>query len=276
MPQVGTIDQKRTAAARVPSAVANASAQTGIDFNYLMNQARIESSLDPNARAQTSTAAGLFQFTKQTWLATVKEHGAQHGLAWAADAISRAPDGRYAVSDPSLRESVLDLRFEPEAASNMAAELASDNHNYLADRLGTKPQDVDLYLAHFLGAAGAARFLEAHQANPDAEAASLLPSAAAANRTIFYDRDGQPRSLDAIRNRFAERLQGGNARVQMAGYQANPPLLATPPAPRLAALSQQQEFPPMLAIQPMPGRLSLEFARAAYQRLAGMQRGDAA
>lgn len=275
MPQVGTIDQKQPLANRVPGAVASASAQTGIDFKYLMNQARIESGMNPNARARTSSAAGLFQFTKQTWLATVKTHGAQYGLEWAADAISRSDDGRYQVDDPSLRQSVLDLRFQPEAASNMAAELASDNQNYLSDRLGSPPQEVDLYLAHFLGAAGAARFLEAHRANPDADAAALLPTAASANRNIFYDNEGQPRSLDAIRNQFAARLNSGGA-VQMATYQSTASTLAALPTPLRIAQSSPEEFPPMQAFQPMPGRLSLDFARSAYRRLAGMHPGEGA
>jgi len=33
--------------------------------------------LQPPARAQTSSAAGLFQFVDQTWLATLKRHGAR-------------------------------------------------------------------------------------------------------------------------------------------------------------------------------------------------------
>lgn len=276
MPQLGAIDQKQTVANRIPGAVANASAHTGIDFDFLINQARIESGMNPNARARTSSAAGLYQFTRQTWLATLKTHGAQHGLGWAADAISRGGDGVYQIDDPSLRQQVLDLRFQPEAASNMAAELASDNQDYLTQRLGAPPQEVDLYLAHFLGAAGAGRFLEAHRANPHADAASLLPAAAAANRNVFYDQDGQPRSLDTIRQRFAARLQGGGTPVQFASYQAAPPSLPVTPAPRQGALAERDEFPPMLSFQPMPGRLSLDFARAAYQRLAGTQRGGAA
>ena len=40
----------------VHSTVANAAARSGVDFGYLLNQAKIESSLDPNAQASTSSA----------------------------------------------------------------------------------------------------------------------------------------------------------------------------------------------------------------------------
>ena len=56
---------------RVSNAIQLASAQTGVDFSYLFNQARIASGLNPNARARTSSATGLFQFIDQTWLGTV-------------------------------------------------------------------------------------------------------------------------------------------------------------------------------------------------------------
>lgn len=197
---------------RVGAAIRLASARTGVDFDYLFSQARIESSLNPNARARTSSATGLYQFIDQTWLATVDKHGAQHGLGWAASAIQRGPNGRYHVADPATRRAILDLRRQPEAASAMAAEFAADNRDHLESRLGRPAEPVDLYLAHFLGAGGATRFLRAHDANPDVSGAALLPAAARANRSIFYDRNGSPRSVGEIRERFAARLGGsGNS-----------------------------------------------------------------
>ena len=170
---------------RVTAAIQLASARTGVQFDYLFNQARVESSLNPNARARTSSATGLFQFIEQTWLGMVKQHGAEHGLSWAADAIQRGRNGHYYVADPAMRREILDLRRQPEASSAMAAEFASDNGRYLQSRLGRPAEPVDLYLAHFLGAGGAARFLRAHDSNPAAAAAPLLPQAARANRPIF-------------------------------------------------------------------------------------------
>ena len=72
----------------VRAAIARAAERSGVDFDYLLAQARIESSLNPNARAGTSSAAGLYQFTKGTWLQTLDKHGAAHGLDWTDAAIS--------------------------------------------------------------------------------------------------------------------------------------------------------------------------------------------
>jgi hypothetical protein len=195
---------------RVTAAIQLASASTGVQFGYLLNQARLESGLNPDARARTSSATGLFQFIDQTWLGMVRQHGAEHGLGWAAGQVRQGPNGRYYVADPETRRQILDLRRQPEAASAMAAEYAADNGRYLEHRLGRQMEPVDLYLAHFLGAGGAARFLRAHDSNPDAPAAPMLAQAARANRTIFYNRNGSMRSFAEIRARFAGMIATGN------------------------------------------------------------------
>jgi len=163
---------------RVTNAIAMASRRTGVDFAYLLGQAKIESSMNPTARATTSSATGLYQFIDQSWLAVIDQHGSQYGLGWAADAISQGSNGRYYVSDPELRQQILDLRKHPETASVMAAEHAADNKAFLEKRLGREAEPVDLYLAHFLGVGGASKFLSVHDRAPDATAASLFPSPA--------------------------------------------------------------------------------------------------
>ena len=264
MPNIFATDAAHPNSNRVQAAIAKAAEKTGVDFNYLLGQARIESGLNPNAQARTSSASGLYQFTKQTWLATVKAHGAEHGLDQAADAISQDTDGEYHVSDPSLRTDILNMRFAPEASSAMAAEFASDNSDYLANELGRTPEQVDLYLAHFLGVAGAARFLKHYDSDPGGAAAAILPKAAAANAGIFYRANGTPRSFAEIRQRFAAKLAGSVSPSATAPTTASyAQVHGTPPSP--------QEFPPMLSIEPMPARLSLDFARAAYSKLAAMQ-----
>lgn len=196
---------------RVTNAIAMASRRTGVDFTYLFNQAKIESSLDPDARASTSSATGLYQFIDQSWLGVISDHGAKHGLGWAADAIGRTSGGRYHVADPALRQQIMNLRTQPEIASIMAAEHAADNQAALETQLGRSVTSTDLYLAHFLGVGGAARFLRAHDRDPGAPAAAILPAAASANRWVFHDRNGAPRSLAEVRQRFAEKLgEGGN------------------------------------------------------------------
>ena len=177
----------------VRAAIANASARTGVDFDYLLAQAKLESSLDPQARAGTSSAAGLFQFTNATWLDTLGKHGAANGLGWASAAITGGQ-----MRDSAMRAQVMALRHDPGASALMAAELASDNRAILTPILGREPDPAELYAAHFLGAGGAAQFFAALQADPGTNAAGLLPKAAAANRGIFFEASGAPRSVAGV------------------------------------------------------------------------------
>lgn len=197
--------------ASVQTAIAAASRKTGIDFNYLLGQAQVESGLKADARAGTSSASGLYQFIDQSWLGVVKQHGAEHGLSWAADSIQRTGSGRYVVSDPAARTAILNLRNDPQTSALMAAEHASDNKTALENSLGRPATGTDLYMAHFLGLGGADKFLSAMADSPDRTGASMFPAAARANRSVFYASNGQPRTLSEIYSRFAGKLDQGAA-----------------------------------------------------------------
>lgn len=201
-------------AASVKGAIAAASRKTGIDFNYLLGQAQVESGMRPDARAGTSSATGLYQFIEQSWLGVVKDHGAEHGLGWAAGSITQTSSGRYVVNDPAVRAQILGLRKDPNTAALMAAEHASDNKDALEGSLGRPANGTDLYMAHFLGLGGATKFLDTMASNPGRTGASMFPAAARANRNIFYGSNGQPRSLSEIYSRFAGKLDSG---AQAAG-----------------------------------------------------------
>lgn len=201
----GAVDQ---AGGGVRGAIARASQKTGIDFDYLLGQAKLESGLRADARAGTSSATGLYQFVDQSWLRVVKAHGAEHGLGWAADAIDLS-SGRARVSDPATRRMILDLRRDPATASLMAAEHASDNKAAIEREFGRDATGTDLYMAHFLGLGGARSFLANMQASPDRSGAALFPAAARANRNVFYASDGSARSLGDIYSRFAAKLEQG-------------------------------------------------------------------
>ena len=197
---------------RVRTAIANASRSTGMDFDYLLGQAQLESGLNPGARAGTSSATGLYQFIDQSWLGIVKQHGAENGLGWASNAITRSGN-RWVVSDPQMKSAILNLRNNPEVSATMAAEFASDNQASLESSLGRGATGTDLYMAHFLGLAGAKSFLQTMQSNPGASGAAMFPAAARANRSIFYDAGGNARSLSDIYQRFAAKLDKGAAKV---------------------------------------------------------------
>jgi hypothetical protein len=195
----------------VQQAIALASQRTGVDFNYLVGQAQVESGMNAGAAAPTSSARGLYQFIEQSWLGVVKAHGAEHGMGWASDSIKQTASGRYVVSDPNVRRQILGLRNDATASSLMAAEHASDNKQALENRLGRDATGTDLYMAHFLGLGGARKFLGAMEVNPGRSGAAMFPAAASANRNIFFARDGSARSLGEIYDRFAARLDKGAA-----------------------------------------------------------------
>jgi hypothetical protein len=82
----------------VEAAIQRASSATGVDFSFLMRTAQRESGYNPMAKAASSSAAGLFQFVDQTWLSTLKQHGAKYGYARYAELISKGADGHYQVA----------------------------------------------------------------------------------------------------------------------------------------------------------------------------------
>jgi hypothetical protein len=61
-------------------------------------------------------------------------------------------------------------------------------------------------MAHFMGPAGASKFLNALDKNPNANAATLFPDAARANKNVFYDKSGQPKSLEQVYAQFDKKF----------------------------------------------------------------------
>lgn len=181
----------------VTAAIQRASVKTGVDFAYMMEKAAAESSFKADAKAKTSSAAGLYQFIESTWLQMVNRHGEKYGLGAYADKISDS--GK--VGDAAARREILALRNDPEIAALMAGEFAAENRQALIDS-GIAAKDIgstELYLAHFLGAGAASEFIKAKQDNPLAPAADIFPRAAKANHNVFYNsKTQQARSLGEV------------------------------------------------------------------------------
>lgn len=197
-----------TVRARVAGAIKQAADTVGTSFEYLLSTAKMESDFNPTAGASTSSAHGLYQFIDQTWLGTVKEAGGQLGYGDYADAITKTSSGDYTVSDPAMRQAIMKLRDDPQAASAMAAALTQSNSFQLTGMIGRRPSDAELYMAHFMGVGGAAKLITSAQDSPQASAARLFPNAAAANRPIFYDRDGRARSVSEVYSVLTSRYSG--------------------------------------------------------------------
>jgi hypothetical protein len=223
----------RGASREVVDAIRDASKRSGVDFKFMLAKAQTESSFDPNAKARTSSASGLYQFIESTWLNTVRQHGAKHGLGQYAEQIEGDFGGGPRVRDAAARRTILDLRFDPRAASSMAAEFTRSNHSQLENALGSGVNATDLYLAHFLGAGGATRFLASHRQDPQRIAASQFPEAAAANRGVFYDGGGRARTLDQVYRFFESKMTRDVADVAALTTAETP--AAKPAAPKPAA-----------------------------------------
>ncbi len=203
------VDSSNSAAnSAVTGAIRQASQNTGTSFNYLLATAQVESGLNALAGAATSSAKGLFQFIQQTWLSTMKQAGPALGYGRYADAITQTASGQYQVSDPTLRNEILNLRTDPAANAAMAGAFTQSNAAALSDRLGRSPSEGELYIAHFLGAGSAARLINLAASNPNAKAADVFPEAAQANSPIFYDRStGTPRTAAQVRNILTARYE---------------------------------------------------------------------
>ncbi len=206
---------------RVTQSLQKASATSGVEFSYLLKNATQESGLNPTAKAKTSTATGLFQFVEQTWLRMVKLYGNKYGLGEAADRISIGSDGIARVADKQIKKEILALRKDPEVSAHLAAELTNENKTALKSEVGGKIGHTELYLAHFLGIGGAANFINTMRQNPNAIAADVLPTAASANASVFYDKNGQPQTVAQVYKRFAQKFEhstsGSSGATQFAG-----------------------------------------------------------
>jgi hypothetical protein len=202
-----------TGATPVTAAIRKASQVTGAKFSYLLATAKVESNLNPNAAANTSSAGGLFQFIDRTWVGTLKEAGPHLGYSRYADAITRTDDGRYVITDPSMRGEIMALRQDPTANALMAGVFTNSNAKHLTNKLGRAPTDGELYMAHFMGANGAARLITAAESNPGAVAAQSFSAAARANRSIFFDKTGRARSFAEVTQNLAGRFDMAKSRV---------------------------------------------------------------
>ncbi|HTZ80608.1 MAG TPA: transglycosylase SLT domain-containing protein [Stellaceae bacterium] len=223
-----------------------AAAKTGVDFGFLVAQASVESGFNAEAVARHSSAAGLFQFTSQTWFQMVRQHGAHYGYGELAKAIQVLPNGRLGVKDPAVEKQILDLRSNVDVAALMAAEFAKGNAARLQRALGRTASAADLHLAHLLGPNGAIRFLKAREAGGEQAAAKLVPAAARQNPQIFYGHGRTPQSVAAV-YRHVEATLAGPLR-QVAALESE-----TAPA---AGRSASKTSPTHVALKPGLGLLA--------------------
>jgi hypothetical protein len=141
----------------------------GLPSGHLRKTAELESSLDPRKKNPNSSAAGLFQFTKDT-------------------------AKQYALADP----------YDPVASTKTAGIKAVEDSKSLTPILGRAPNGPELFLAHNQGPAGAKALLS----NPNAKAIAALTPAykgdANLARQAIIDNGGTP---DMTAGQFVQQLQ---------------------------------------------------------------------
>jgi transglycosylase-like protein with SLT domain len=261
---------------KIATSIRQAASTTGASFGYLLATAKMESNFNPKAAATTSSARGLYQFIDQTWLGTVKEAGSQLGYGKYADAISKSSSGTYYINDPSMRTSIMKLRDDPDAASSMAAVLTQSNSFKLTGKIGRRPTDSELYMAHFMGVGGAAKLISNAEDNPNASAARLFPNAAAANRSIFYEKGtGRARSVSEVYSvlttRYTAAANAKDTRTAFAALGGTPRPAAiaaatTPSAPAAASMENASFLsilPDSRAVTPVKATTGTELKTAS-------------
>jgi hypothetical protein len=217
--------------------IQQASQATSTDFGLMMAQASQESGFHADAKSSTSSASGLYQFVDSTWLDMMRRFGAKYGAGQLAQQIGQDATGKAVVSDPAVRQKILALRQDPALSASLAGEYTKSNQTEVEQALGHPVQRADLYMAHFLGASGATTFLKAVETKGSTVAADLLPEAAAANKSIFFDaQTGKARTVSEIYHSLAAKIEkaasdlGGLASANTPVIPANASVAAAAPS----------------------------------------------
>ena len=186
-PQTPVQTQQTMPAQEQPQATAETGVIKGGPFtgNYYATLENKESSGNPNAKAETSSATGLGQFTNGTWRNMMQKH----------------PDLGLTANG----------RTDPEQSRRAIVRFTEDNAKVLRNN-GIDANDKNLYMTHFLGAGDAPNFIRAVMQDPSVRADSLVqPESAAANKTIFYNKDGSPRSAGQVYGMLTRKFGGGSS-----------------------------------------------------------------
>ena len=121
--------------------------------------------------ASSGVANGRYQFTPATWSAVGQRHP--------------------------------ELGLRPEdvwngAKQDLAMRAISQDYINVLHQNGLAPTMPNMFMLHFLGEGGGPKFLKAMQADPNGNAPAQFAIEAKYNPTIFYEKNGQPRTLSQV------------------------------------------------------------------------------
>lgn len=206
-PQFGTVIAGQRLSPEVMNSIREAANKTGVDFDFLVAQASLESGFRGNVHANKSSATGLYQFTGSTWLRMIHDHGAQYGYGDLAKQVKLNAQGAPVVADRASERKILELRGNDRLSALMAGEYAKLNGNRLEAVTGHKATPAELHLAHLLGPNGAIKFIKAHDMNGSQSAAKVAPQAAKQNPELFYSRgSATSQSVATVYRNIQEKL----------------------------------------------------------------------
>ena len=163
-----TIDHRWERTAKV---IAKVSHQSGEDPVILAGFISAESSFRACIKAQTSSAKGHVQFIDSTWRTMIKRYGDNYKLG----------------KDTSVCNTYANIA--------MGAEYIKENRSYMEQRLKRKVTSEEVYLAHVLSPEDAVILIRTPVSY---NAAKLFPKKAAANRSLFYYKNGSPRPAGKV------------------------------------------------------------------------------
>lgn len=133
-----------------------------------------------------STAVGPMQFIEETWLGVVKNPAFQAAAGISIEGKSNAE--------------LLAMRGDVDLALMGGAFFTAQNAKLARKALGREPTDADLYIMHFMGVGGGPRLFRMMKANPNVKAADMFPGPAKANKSVYYNKDGSPRTVLEVYN----------------------------------------------------------------------------
>ena len=132
------------------SRIQAAAQERGLDPDVLLRFAHAESSLDPNAKAKTSSARGLFQVINKTW----KEHGGKD-------------------------------RNDVNEQIRVGADVVASNQQSFKRKFNREPSAAELYAYHVLGPTGAPQLLKA---DPDSLMSQVVSPEALKANPVWKDK----------------------------------------------------------------------------------------
>lgn len=155
--------------------------------------------IDPAVRTAINTAADRYGISRSLMYAIAsQESGFQYCLVNSIGA-----KGLFQfLPQTAAFYGIAGQELDPNANADAAARYLRDARTTFVSTVGRDPTNGDLYMQLFLGQNGGAQYVKQMGATPDAPAApfvdSMIRGASSANRTIFFDYRGNPRTMRQV------------------------------------------------------------------------------